>query len=235
MFGFYEIPLNIEKNGISISVEGEGGSLVYRRESPEGSVKKNILAKGGKLLINPVEPLIKPEELTPYFLVEFSKSVMIEPKAESKIYIKFPVEIGVFIAGERHYDILDCVTLMKQKLTLYGDASNGLICKYWLSDVYNSIPQAEPFHEGVIELNIINTTSRWIELTKAVFNAYGMKIYYGTDRVSMRANLRILGENFAEIDFIDAPIKSGMEKSLEHYTVRRMSVLTTKFVMEMGL
>ncbi len=235
MYGFHEIPFEIENEGIHIFLGMEGENLVYRRTCHDKTKEKIILAKTGKLLINPVEPLIKPEEITPYFLVEFGKSVMIEPKGESKIYIKFPIEIGIFIAGDRHYDILDCVTLMKQKFTLYGDARNGLICKYWFSDVYNSIPPAEPLREGIIELSLENTTSRWIELTKAVFNAYGMKIFYGTDRVSMRANMRILGEYIAETDFTDSPIKSGMEKCLEHYSSRKISVTTTKFVMELGL
>jgi hypothetical protein len=235
MYGYHELPFEIEKDGIFISVKMEGEQLVYRRTCLDEITEKIILTQNGTLFINPVEPLIKPVDITPHFLIEFGKPVMVEPKSESKIYLKFPIEIGVFLNSHRSYDILDSITLMPQKFALYGDARNGLICKYWFSDVYGSMPSADILHEGVLELNINNTTSKWIEITKAVFNAYGMKIYYGKDRVSMRAHMRVLSEMIAETDFIDAPIKTGMEKSIEYYAARRMSVLTTKFVMELGL
>lgn len=235
MYGIHEIPLEIEKDGIFVSVKMEGENLVYRSTCLDETTEKIILAQNGKLLINPVEPLIKPADITPYFLIEFEKPVMVESKSERKIYLKFPIEIGVFLNGHKNYDLLDSIALMPQKFSLYGDARHGLICKYWFSDVYGSMPPADILREGVLELNINNTTSKWIEVTKAVFNAYGMKIYYGKDRVSMRAHMRILSEMIAETDFIDAPVKSGMEKSVEYYAARRMSVLTTKFVMELGL
>jgi len=118
----------------------------------------------------------KPKELTPHFLIEFERSVFIEPSARRTVFVKFPVEIGVFVHGKKDFQILDVLTLNKQKFTLYGDVVSGVICKYWKSEVYSTIPDTNPVYEGVIELNITNTTARWVEVTKAVFAAYGMKI-----------------------------------------------------------
>lgn len=200
-------------------------------------VEKNLLASTGKILINPVEPLNKPKELTSYLLIEFERTLVVEPGTTQKIYAKYPLEIDVFISGKgnENFKILDIFTLMKQKFTLYGDPSSGVICKYWRSAVYSSIPSVNPIHEGVVELSITNTSTGWVEVTKAVFNAYGMKMYYHDDMVAMKAKMKIMRGKMAETDFFDSPLETGMKKSLELYTVRKVAITTTKFVMEEGI
>jgi hypothetical protein len=104
-----------------------------------------------------------------------------------------------------------------------------------MSNVYSSIPSINPLYEGIIELSITNTTKEWITVTKAIFNAYGMKIYYRDDLVAMKASMKIIHGSIAETDFVDAPLEPGMNKSLELYTVKKLAVTTTKFIMEAGL
>jgi len=74
MFGYYDVPLKIAKEGISLSVEREEEVLLYRRQSVDEKVEKNLLASTEKVFINPIEPLNKPKELTSYLLIEFGRS-----------------------------------------------------------------------------------------------------------------------------------------------------------------
>jgi hypothetical protein len=235
MFGYYDVPLGIAKEGISLSVKRDGGVLLYRRECVDEKVEKILLASTEKILINPIEPLNKPKELTSYLLIEFEKTLVVEPGATQKIYVTYPVEIGVFMSGDKDFEILDIFTLIKQKFTLYGDPRSGVICKYWRSEVYSSKPSINLLHEGILELSITNTNTEWVEVTKAVFNAYGMKMYYSDDMVSMKATMKIVKGKSAETDFVDSPLEKGMKKSFELYTVRMLSVTATKFVMEVGI
>ena len=78
-------------------------------------------------------------------------------------------------------------------------------------------------------------TSGWVKLTKVIFNAYGMKIYYRDDLVAMRATMKIVHKHNAETDFINAPLEEGMTKAMELYTAKKLQITTTKFVMEVGL
>lgn len=235
MFGYYNIPFRIVKEEISISIEEKGESLLYMRKCLNEKVERILLMSNGKIILIPIEPLNKPKKLTPHLLIEFEKDLMIEPGTKRKIFLKFPVEIGVFISDDKNFEILDILTLVKQKFTLYGDIRSGYICRYWKSEVYSSMPSLNTLHEGVVELNITNTTSSWLKVTKAVFDAYGMKIYYSDDIVSMRANMKIINEKMAEIDFVDSPLKKGMEKSLEVYVKRKPSIIGKKFVMVEGI
>ena len=209
MYGYYTIPFELEKEVISLSITRDGDGFIYRSSGADTKVEKILLLGAGKVLINPVEPLNKPKELTSSLLIEFDKSILVEPKATRKIFVTYPIEIGVLISSNGDVEVLDILTLARQNFTLYGDPRSGVICKYWRSKVCSTRPVVNPLHEGVIELNITNMTSEWVKLTKAVFNAYGMKIYYRDDLVAMRATMKIVHKHNAETDFIDAPLEAG--------------------------
>ena len=218
-----------------MSVEKEDNLYTYKRKAFYGTEEKILLFDTGKVLLNPIEPLNRPKEITSFLLVEFEKSIVIGPGTSKIIYIKFPIEIGVFISNNKNFEILDVLTLVNQKFTLYGDPASGVICKYWNSSVYSKIPETNPMMEGVTEVKIENTTTRWVEVSKAVFNAYDMRIYYSHSLVSMKAKMKILGDQMAETVFSNAPLKAGMTKSIELYTAGKVSVLGPKFLMEGGL
>jgi hypothetical protein len=235
IYGQHDIPIDIHKNGVTLHAKSEKESTRYVRELIDERIEKIILTKNQTILINPIEPLHMPREMTPYLLIKTENPVVIEPKTTRKIYLKFPVEIGVFIHGGGEYKVLDILSLAKQKLTLYGEIRGGIICKFWESQVFDSIPQVDPLNEGVMEFTIVNHTTRWHEITTPVFNAYGMKLYYGENMVSMRAGMKIYTGGIGETEFYDSPIYKGMAKSIELYTARMIPVKSPKFVMEWGL
>lgn len=242
MFGDYDLPLRFVEDGFSLSVERmEEVLLLYRRECGDEKAEKILPVSTEKILINPIEPLNKPKKLTSNLLIEFETTLVVEPGATQQIYVKYPLEIGVFISGKANdnFKIFDIFTLMKPKFTLYGDPSTGVLCKYCKSAVYSSIPSVNHIHEGVLELSITNTSTEWVEVTKAVFNACGMNMYYNDYLVAMKANMNIQKKELAETEFSDCPLETGMKKSLNLYAVtqivKNVAITPTKFVMEEGI
>ena len=178
MYGYYKPPFSIEQEGISISVENNGEHWIYRRALGTDKVEKIILADGKRLIINPVEPLNTPKEITPYLLIEFEKTLLLAGGAKRRIFLTFPIEIGVFISdrGDRNIQLLDVMTLARQKFTLYGEVSNGILCKHWKSKVYSISPSPDSLQEGVMEFTLRNISSDWASISMAVVSAYGMKL-----------------------------------------------------------
>lgn len=235
MYGSYDFPVRIESENILISVEKEKGNLVYRRKCMEEEIEKILIAGGGKLIVNPVEPVNKPVEVTSYLQIEFEKSVVVEPKSTKYIYLTFPIEIGVLVSSPADVEVLDIFTLTKPKYTLYGDPRNGIVCRYWKSEVFSELPETDSLREGVMHLTIRNKINEWVTITKAVFNGVEMKIYYDNEIVSMKALIEVNSKTMAETDFIDAPLKTGMKKSVEIYTARKIPIVGKRMEMEWGL
>lgn len=239
MYGYYKAPLNplrISKDGIYLQIKKDGNDLHYERTVHNNSIEKILLTKDCGIIINPIESQKIRNKVTPYLLIEFEKSIFVEPKDTNNIYITFPVDIGVFISGHKNYDLLDAFTLAKEKYTLYGNPRNGVICKYHKSPVFTSIPSdVNPLINGLMKLKLINTTDRWIEVTKSVFDSYEMKVYFNENLVSMKANMKILTEKIAETEFVDSGIKKGMKKALEMFESTKIAVTQKKYTMEDGI
>jgi len=232
MFASYSVPFKLEKEDFLFNFELGENKIYYSRKSPDEVFEKMILSDSSlKVNFEPVEPVNTPKKITTYFLIDFDYDLWIEPKANKKIYILFPIEIGVFISVGKNIELLDIVTTSVPKFTLYGEHKTGVICRYSKSDIYPKIPTVDPMYQGVMELNIINYTNSWIELKKAVFNACGMEQWHSKNMVSMRAKMKIIQPKWAETEFINKPLVKGMHKSTELYTPKTVALFNPKFNM----
>jgi len=233
-WGGYDLPLSITSPEVSLLVEKISGGYRYHRKGAGAEIEKIVLSNYGKLYLNPTEPLNTPKEITPYLLLEFSQPIIVDPKTSTDVYATVPLETAcVFYVNETDFTIIDIFTLTQPKFTLYGSVSRGLVCKYWNTGVYFSVPPVDPRMIGIMELNIRNNSSRWVEISKAVFSAYGMKIYYKSNLVSLKASMRIINEETAETNFFDQPLEEGMQSSIELFSQNRLS-FGSKMVMKEG-
>ena len=245
MYGNYDLPFSIEKGGISVSMEKREKLWIYKRRFGEDKAEKQIIGDGKYININPVEPLNTPKELTPNLMIEFEKSLLLAGGTIKTIFLTFPIEIGVFISDKENTNILllDVFTQARQKFTLYGSVSNGIICKHWKSAIYSISPSTDPMQEGILELTLRNTTSEWVSISKAIFNAYGMKLYY-EDSVFMKAHMDILSKNTAETSFDVHRNRGGLKifhqknlntgkEAIEVYN-RKLVIVPLKFEMRVG-
>lgn len=245
MYGYYDPPFSVEEEGISISVERTGDKWTYRRISGTDSVEKLILGDRKRIIINPVEPLNTPKEITPNLLIEFEKTLLLAGGEKKQIFLTFPVEIGVFISdhGNKNPQLIDVLSLVRQKFTLYGEVSNGVVCKHWKSGLHSVSPSLNPLQEGIMELTLRNTSSDWASISKAVFSAYGMKLYYDGD-VFMKARMDILNRNTAETGFEIQPINGEVgylvkdqkirKEAFGVYGLRKLGFVPLKFYMGWG-
>ncbi|KDE55403.1 hypothetical protein EI28_07065 [Methanoculleus sp. MH98A] len=232
MFGRYRGTFRRECGDILVEAESVDGLLTYRRRCEGQTFERILVSKTGEVVINPVEPVNLPREITDFLLVEFSP-MMIEPGASRTVYLKFPVEIGVFVESARDIEVLDVFASGTQKYTLYGSPTSGIIARYYESAVYPEIPQVDPFREGVMELSLHNSCREWVEVSRVVFESTDMKIYYG-DFVAATATMKVLTKTMAETDFVDAPLRPGMVKSVELYTARKIPAIDRGYLMEWG-
>lgn len=233
----FDIPCLIEQEGLRITVKREGDSIRYSREYKAEAVEKMLLAKRGHLLFNPVEPVNKPKEITPFFLIQFQQSVTIKPRESYRVLVTFPVDIAcLFMETGQSFAVMDIFSLSEQKYTLYGSPKSGLICRYWESGVYpSSPPSPDPLREGIMQISIRNTTPRWIEVTQAIFSANEMKIYYDPKTVYAETYMKILSETTAETGFNQVDQEKQLEQSLEIMASKKTIMTGAKQLMEEGI
>ena len=224
-----------ENEKIKIKIKKSAERVIYSRKIESDAVEKILdVPKGGKFLIHPVEPVNVPKHITDFLEINFKKPVIVAPKGESIVFLKFPVEIGVFVTTRDKTDMIDVFALQKPKYTLYGTPKSGVVCRWYESDVYLELPKADPFEEGILKLKIKNNNDDWVEIKKAVFDSYPMRLFYNNKMVAMQAEMKIFSKYVAETSFINQPIISGLSQALELYVTRVLSLERKSFLMEWG-
>lgn len=228
MFGTFRLPLTWHHQDITIEIQRQGTHHRYLRQQGEKSVSK-LLVDPREVIIHPVEPLHTPYNLTPYLLVEVDEPVWVGPDEEAVIFTNFPMEIGVFLKRDGGQDLLDVFSPTPGKFTLYGDPSDGHVCKYLKTPIYESPPEpASPF-DGMLKLHISNELSRWNAMRRVVLNAYGMKIFYRKNGgVGCSARMRLTSRNVAETSFEATPPHEQMHKAQELFELGKLNVSTPK-------
>ena len=104
--------------------------------------------------------------------------------------------------------------------------------RYWKSAVHLEPPATDPIREGILELTLLNQSTGWVEVTRATFNAYGMKIYLTEERSLAKGRMRIEKPGMAETEFTDIPAREGMTKAYELFQTRKPAVISKKFIMD---
>ncbi|MFP4001114.1 MAG: DUF432 domain-containing protein [Thermoplasmata archaeon] len=238
IYGTHTVPFQFSEDKLTLESEEEDSLINYTRELDDEIVEKSLVAEEQKMTIHPVEPLNLPKDITSSLLLEFENPIVIDSGKEKQIFTTFPVEIAVYLENQSADKPLDIFSLAKQKYTLYGDVKTGTICKYWSTDQRTNIPEdIDPLIEGIISLTLINRTNEWVEVSKVVFDAYGMKLFYDENKVGMKGAMFIKDEDLCETGFSNKPIEEGMTKAREVYKRKSLPAIKsgTKFVMESGI
>ncbi len=234
MFGEYDYSFRYDSQEIKAGITKTGNFVVYERTSPEGSVRKVIGSSAGKVIVNPVEPVNLPQEITRFLEIHFTP-VVLGPDSENQIYVKFPVEIAVFLESKNNYDVLDIFSHSCPKYALYGPPDHGVLTRHFESEVFGEVPETDPCREGVLELTIRNLTRGWVEVSRVVFENTGIYLYYG-DIVSMVGQMDVFSKTIAETKTFPRPLRTGMNSAIPLFTARKSLIQeNVTFLMEFGV
>lgn len=236
VYGKYGYEFCVQKDDLKVCFTKDNGFLRYHRDLGGSVLERIIGSESGTVIINPVEPLNLPDEVTRFLEIRF-EPIEIEPEATRRIYLTFPIEIAVFLMKNDAYRCIDIFSRVPQKYSLYGPTDTGVITRYHWSEISLSHPNPDPSLYGVVELDLMNTMKAWVEVSRVVLENSGMKIYYDSDLVSMSAGMQIVKQKVAYTAFEDKPIRAGMQKSIELYYSRKLPGVDklAYYTMEEGL
>ncbi len=215
-------------------VEKKDGAFEYRRDLKGERITKLVFSRD-KVIVNPVEPCNLPKKVTRFLEIHFSPLV-IGPEMRKKVYVTFPVEIGVFLRAKGDFEALDVFSFCKPKYSLYGPPDSGVVTRWHESAVHTAIPDTDRMKEGVLELSVVNKTRSFAEVSRVVFDSAHMYLYYD-GLVSLAGTMEIVSGNLAETSMKDRPLEQGMHNSIPLFTAKKLLMVEMEkpvFLMEHG-
>jgi hypothetical protein len=234
VFGRYEGDISYKDENVSVSLDRSLDIPRYERTCRGEKVVKSLSFRRGKLIINPVEPVNLPLPLTRHLEIRFPV-IALPPGTSQKLYLSFPLEIGVFLDAGGDIHVLDIFSLSSPKFSLYGPPDAGFITRWHRSDASTIKTVTDRYREGVIDLTIRNSACETVEVSRAVFDSDSMHLCYA-DCVEMEAVMDMYSPMIARTTFPMVPARPGMERCIELYTAQKIPVVQGKgFLMEYGM
>ncbi len=234
MFGRYERDFEYSDADVKLRIDRSGTIPVYTRDCNGAHVEKYLTGDYHTIHICPVEPVNLPEEITHHLEIAFPE-IVLPPEVKQTIYLKFPVEIGVFFEIHQEMGVLDILSLVPTRFSLYGRPDAGVITRWYQSDLYSCVPATDLHREGVLELALVNHCATTVEISRAVFDSHHMTIFYG-EHVGMTATMEVWSPVIAQTIFATTPPPGCPNRSIDLYTSRKFPVGPMKgYMMESGM
>lgn len=225
----------LKERGIVVEIEKVNGLFLYRRKGgfPEDYVEKvtNVSREEG-FVIHPVHS-IQPEVSTS-LLLRLSKPLMVAPGSTVTIYVKAPINVGVYVVEKDAHRLIDSFNPTPYKYALYGPTSNGIICRFYRTDIFSKPPYTE-FWEAVAKITIENEAENFAEVKNVVYPLLNADVYVDNDGMAYveAARLQIFRDNAGVVYLENEPPLAGLIKCPEQFGGLQERV--AKFIMEFGL
>jgi hypothetical protein len=231
VFGKYDFDITLSEDDIHIAISGKEKRKQYYRKLGDDIVEKYIHAEKGNVIICPVEPVNVPDiDISEHLMIELEKPLIIESGVKDTFFTTFPIEIGVFLKDRSDVELIDIFSKTQSKYSLYGPPESGVICRHWNSCLYSEIPDVKKFYEGILKIEIENKYYEWMEISKIVFRAFDMRLFYN-EYAFMHAYLTIIKKTMGDTRFNSRKPKD-MQESVDIYLAKGVEKLEKKFVMD---
>lgn len=236
-YGIYEISdsleLNLPNSKIKISRISSNVFSYVRHDSEDNIFERTIPTKTSNLTIelSPIRPLNFPGKRTNYVYLELETPVFLTEGSSATVFVRCPIEIGIFIIHDEKKDSLDCFTCdpLNTRFCLYGATESGTLCKYSKSHIVESYDDSVPFVNGVLKIELHNQLSRGYSVEKIVFVITENSIYYKDSKAILDSVIAVLKKKLTlEIVDVDpAPIETNWTLAPtyeKHETLKRMDM-----------
>lgn len=170
---FGALKVKTSHKGELFSIRKNRGGFTYTR----GNKKIKVLGDSLELEVLPLAPVHLPEKITDFFSVNFPK-LHVSPRGRAVVFLKVPLEIGVFLGGE----LIDVIGFAKEEFSLYGPVDGGIIVRQLEGEEVSEKERGDG-KSLVIPLRIKNYTNEVKKVSRVILDSRFFDIYYKGKKV----------------------------------------------------
>jgi len=222
-YGLYTITDNLElilpDSTIRIEKIEDHVFSYIRKDVEENTIKKFIPTSSSELTIelSPIRPLNYPARRTSHVYLNFETPIFLSKGSTATIFVRCPIEIGVFFVHDGHKDSLDWFTCdpINSRFCLYGTPESGTLCKYAQSEIVESYDDSILFQNGVLKIDIKNDLDKGLTISKIVFPITDNSLYYKNSKAIIDSLSVVLKKKLTLeiLDVVSNPVQTDWTKS----------------------
>ncbi len=199
--------------GVTIKIEkiGEHVYSYTRKDTEDNLLKKVIPVSSSELTveISPIRPLNYPARRAAHMYLDFETPIFLSEGSAASVFVRCPVEIGIFLVHDGHKDSLDWVDCepSNARFCLYGSPESGTLCKYASSEIVDSYDDSTAYVDGILKVDLKNDLDKGLTISKIVFAANDVSVYYKNSK-AMFDSLRVVLKKKLTLEILDVTPQS---------------------------
>ena len=175
-----------------------------------------IVDPNSKVELLPLPPFYVPQKVANHLMLEFEKPLVINGRWE--VWAEGPYEIDVRIDGRR----AAILSPIKVKHALYGDMTEGVVCRHFKTRIYNDVPK----RKELAAVKIVFNAQPSGRVDKLVMHGAALTIFEKDDRYYYEIIDVQIKESSIIVNLTD---KSPVPNAIEVH--RDESMLKARYVM----
>lgn len=232
VFDLSDGSINTVVHGKEIFMERLTKKVIKYCRKDNGSVEFEAIINGDGVAIYPYTVHEKEDELSTFIYLRFTKSLSLAPGASFKIYVKTPIDVGVYGTSKSKLGLIDLIKPKNLKYGVYGPLVGGVLARY-----YKVTPSSKPIRvktgEILYPLRITNDSGIWINISKIIVPFHTTKVFIkGYEAFTEVIYVFIKSRLRATIELVNDPPKQGMT---ELPTLPKRALKSISYEMEWGV
>lgn len=239
MYGPISTGTVVEAGGSIIRLEkaGNGAMLKYTRDQDGSIASSMMLSPSSRVRLLPSTPRLLPSQgLATCVMVELDQPIIVASGESVTVNLSVPVDVvvesfsSVEDAGGTVIDVFSPAAT--PKLALYGEPTEGFICRYWRTSVEGRAGA------GVARarVTIRNKWRRPGKVGTIILPLAGLRVYYkpgSWEAVASNAIMAVEGASTADVILEEPSLPEGYVES-PHFEPRRIPGVPPRFSMNWG-
>lgn len=222
-FGIKDYELAFGANRITINSAGSAFSY-KRHEGSELKAEAMIVSDDDPVTIGvfPVAPLFTPKNVAKSLYLKFKSPIVLDQRSEAEVFVKMPIEIGVYRQTRNEEIMLDAFSLQKQRYALYGTPESGVVCRFIETEASTSKDDINPakYEEALVGIRIRNEIDNVVKVNKVIIPLENVILDHAHDESWLPGHVEMVldsafGEDIVKVRLAGTKVKRYDKTSLE--------------------
>jgi uncharacterized protein len=221
-----------------IEINSVGSSLSYRRYAGnELAAEALIVSDEDPVIIGvfPSPPLFTPKAVAKNVYLKFRAPVLVDQRSQAVIYVKIPIEIGVYRQAKDEEILIDAFSRTRQQYALYGSPESGVVCRYTETEISTNSDDTKPakYEEALVRVRIKNDIDNVVRVSKVIIPMDGVILDHVHDDAWLPGSVEMdLNSSFGK-DVVHVRLTSTKIKRSDKTSIAKREE-TLVFLMDAG-
>jgi len=221
-----------------IIIDSTGSAFSYKRYAGNELKAESMMVSDKEQVvvgIFPNPPILTPKAVAKNVYLKFRSPVIVDQRSQVAVYVKMPIEIGVYRQSIDEEILIDAFSLKRQQYALYGSPESGVVCRYTETEVSTDKDAIKPvkYEEALVKIKIKNDIDNVVKVSRVIIPMDSVVLDHAHDDSWLPGSVEMTLDSAFGKDIVNVRLTSTKVKRSDKTSVAKRED-TLVFLMDAG-